>query len=94
MESPLRVPSPAIGTADPSMAGVAAGTAEMVGGSLPGASPGPSPELIVTNRTGSVLLRNTILKSDHFPGTHRSCQSQSSVIVRQNHNTVPDSDLP
>jgi hypothetical protein len=27
------------------------------------------PEDVVSNRRGAVLIRNTILKSDHFPGT-------------------------
>lgn len=31
--------------------------------------PSPVPEQIVEHRTGSVLLKDTILKSDHFPGT-------------------------
>ena len=37
-------------------------------GALQGSAAGVSPELVVTSRAGSVLLRNTILKSDHFPG--------------------------
>ena len=55
------------GTPPPEAAGEGAGGAQ-----APGMTPGPSPELIVTNRSGSVLLRNTILKSDHFPGERRA----------------------
>lgn len=33
----------------------------------------PNPQDIVSNRSGQVLIRDTILKSDHFPG----CQNIS-----------------
>ena len=37
-----------------------------------GATVYPDPALIVDEREGDVLLKNTILKSDHFPGSNTS----------------------
>jgi hypothetical protein len=45
------------------------------------ASAVPAPENIVETRSGSVLLKHTILKSDHFPGTFTQFHGHVSAGV-------------
>ena len=48
-----------------------------------GASPRPdvSMEEVVGTRCGDVLLRNTILKSDHFPGAALALLATAAAVV-------------
>jgi hypothetical protein len=41
---------------------------ELCEGGLREEPPAPSPDDVVSERGGDVLIKNTILKSDHFPG--------------------------
>jgi hypothetical protein len=44
-------------------------------------TPAPDAEHVVANRSGSVLFKNTILKSDHFPGNEqKSCQCCNAAV--------------